>query len=88
MHVSNNYVCLTKLEEPKQGDFKTVEVTDSSVFKGRVHALPEAPLFMGNRPIAIGDVVVFAKYSPDTHEVELDGLKFKFVAVRDLMAII
>lgn len=35
-----------------------------------------------------GDVILFAKYSPDTHEIEIDGVKCKFVALSDILAVI
>lgn len=88
MQVSNNYVAVEKIFEPEKeiGDFKTVDVTDESLFKGRVKYLPEAPVFIGNEHLAIGDVIFFAKYSPDTHEIEHEGEILKFINVRDILA--
>lgn len=86
MQISNNYIAVDKLEEPKQEGFQTVEITDSSLFKGVITHIPEQPVYMGNTPLAVGDVILFAKYSPDTHEIEHDGKKLKFISTRDILA--
>ena len=88
MQISNNYVVVEKLENPPQEGFQTVEVTDPSLYKGRVAYLPEMPVYLGNSPLKIGDVVLFAKYSPDTHDIDHEGKKLKFVSTRDLLAAI
>lgn len=84
MQISNKYIVVEKLEEEAKEGFKTVEVQDNYVYKGKVTYLPEQPVFMGNQQVGIGSVVLFAKYSPDTHEVE----KMKFVAVSDILAVL
>ncbi len=86
MQVSNNYIAVEKIEEEKPEGFQTVEVTDSSLFTGRVTHIPEMPVFMGNTPIQVGDMILFAKYSPDTHEIKHDGKLYKFVNTRDILA--
>jgi co-chaperonin GroES (HSP10) len=86
MQVSNSYIVVEKVEQEKKEGFQTVDATDESTFKGRVTYIPEAPVYMGNSPIQIGDVILFAKYSPDTHDVELEGKKLKFVSTRDILA--
>lgn len=88
MQVSNNYVAVEKVYEPEPeiGDFKTVEVTDESTFKGKIKYLPEAPIALGNQHLAVGDIILFAKYSPDTHEVEDNGEILKFINTRDILA--
>ena len=86
MQISNTYIAVTKFVEPEKEGFKTVELQDSSLFKGVVHAIPEAPIYLGNLRVGIGDVVLFAKYSPDTHEVEEGGVKMKFINTKDLLA--
>lgn len=85
MRLSNKYIAVEPVvEEPKEG-FTTVTVQDSFIYKGRVIGIPEAPVFLGNQRIAEGDVVLFAKYSPDTHEIEEEGKKIKYVAVADII---
>lgn len=88
MQISNNYVVLKKVDDPVKEGFQAVEVQDSFVYKGIISHLPEAPVYMGNRQCVVGDVVLFAKYSPDTVETEVDGEKVKFVRVVDLLAVI
>lgn len=88
MNISNLYIVVEKLDEEVKDGFKTVEVQDNYVYKGKVFALPEIPVHMTNQRIGIGDIVLFAKYSPDTHEIDLDGKKVKFVAITDLLAVL
>lgn len=40
------------------------------------------------RSIEVGDTIIFAKYSPDTHEVEHDGKKYKSVVFDDIIAVL
>ncbi len=89
MQVSNNYIVVEKVTEaPKEGEFRVVEVQDDFIYKGKVKLVGEAPVFMGNKRVLPGDVVLFAKYSPDTHEIEHEGEKLKFVAVADVLAVL
>lgn len=88
MQISNKYIVVEKIEEEAKEGFKTVEVQDSYVYKGKVTQVPETPVFMENRQVSNGDTVLFAKYSPDTHEIDLDGKKVKFVAINDLLAVL
>ncbi len=88
MQISNNYIVVEKLEIEKQEGIITVDVQDSSVYKGKVTHIPEAPVYMGNKPVTVGDIVLFAKYSPDTHEIDLDGIKVKFVRTTDILAVL
>lgn len=82
--ISSKYVVVEKFIEPVQEGFQEVKVQDSSVYKGTVAELPEVPVFISNHQVAIGDVVIFAKYSPDTHEIE----DKKFVRVEDLLKVL
>lgn len=89
MQISNNYIVVEKVEEEVKEGFQTVSVQDSSVYKGKVITLPEAPVCMGNKFVTIGDIVLFAKYSPDTHEIDLEnGKKVKFVKTSDVLAVL
>lgn len=89
MKISNNYVMVEKVvEEVKEGEFKVVEIQDSFVYKGKVKMKPDSqPIYIGDTPVAVGDIVWFAKYSPDTMEVDYEGDKVKLVAVKDLLMI-
>ena len=89
MNISNNRIVVEKIEDEKQeGGFEMVNVQDSYTYRGKVVFLPEAPVYMGNEPVKVGDTVLFAKYSPDTHELEIDGKKLKFVKTEDLLAVL
>ena len=54
MQVSNNYIAVERVFEPEKeiGDFKTVEVFDDFLFRGRVKYLPEAPVYLGNENLS------------------------------------
>lgn len=81
--IHGDRVLVEKVEkEPaKEGEFQTVDVTDSFVYKGRIVKCPDLLL-----NFKVGDTIVYAKYSPDTHDLELDGRKLKFVNVTDILA--
>lgn len=88
MNISNNRIAVEKIEEEKKAGFETINVQDSFVYKARVVQVPEAPFYMGNKQVGVGDTVLFAKYSADTHELEHEGKKLKFVRTDDVMAIL
>ncbi len=88
MQISNNYVAVQKVEEVEKEGFQAVEVQDNFVYKGKISHLPEAPVYLGNKQCAVGDIVLFHKYSPDTVEIEEGGQKYKFVKVVDLLAVL
>lgn len=84
MSISSKYIVVSKVEEEVKEGFKVVEVQDDFVYKGKVDELPSVPVFLSDKQLAIGDVVMFAKYSPDTHEIG----KQKFVAIADLLKVL
>lgn len=94
MIVSSNYVVVKKARQPEQtGDFNAVEPADDFVYKGEVVALPTQPVHVSDSQLKAGDEVLFAKYSPDTFEMDgkdvdpsLAG-KVKFVKATDILAI-
>jgi len=88
MKISSRYVAVERLEEVKKEGFQTVEVQDNFVYKGKIVLRPDVPLYVDNHPLSIGDVVIFAKYSPDTHEVEHEGKKYKFIRADDILAVL
>lgn len=86
MQISNNYVMVEKIKEVSNTDeFRVVEVQDDFVYKGKVKLIPEQPVFIGNRQVVVGDIVWFAKYSPDTQELEIEGEKVKIVKTSDIL---
>lgn len=88
MEISAHYVMVQKVEEPKSEGFEAVEPQDSFVYKGKIVKLPGTPHFVSNRQLNVGDVVIFAKYSPDTHEVVLEGEKHKLVKGTDILMVL
>ena len=87
MNISKDYVVVEKLEEPKQEGFQTIVLQDSSTFKGKVKFM-SGSLYVGDKLLEVGDTVLFAKYSPNTHDIEHEGLKLKFVAIADVLAVL
>lgn len=71
--------------EKKEGDFTVVEVQDNFIYKGRVVQLGHD--VSATALLHDGDIVFFPKYSPDIHEVEHEGKKYKIIKVDDILAI-
>lgn len=88
MFISNNRVVVEKVEEEVKEGFQTVQVQDSSTFKGCVLYVPEVPIFLGNYQITKGDVLLFAQNSPDTHQITHEGKEIKFIMVSDILAVV
>lgn len=85
MKILGNRVLVSPLEKEKQEGFQTVEVQDSFVYKGKVEQI--GTQFSLGLDIT-GLTVIFAKYSPDTHEIEHEGKKYKSVKVEDILAVL
>lgn len=78
--LGNRILVSRVLEEKNTDEFNAVEIQDSFVYKGKIE---QSHVDDMNH----GDIVLFAKYSPDTHEVDVDGVKMKIVNVDDILAI-
>jgi len=87
MEISSTRVLVKKAKQPIQEGFKTVEPTDDFVYKGEIVKLPGEPVYVSNRQLLIGDVVLFAKYSPDTVEIDIESEKMKFISRADILAV-
>lgn len=87
MKILGNRVLLSRIEEEKTDGFQTVNVQDSFVNKGKVEQIGDrAAINYGDGPtIKEGDIVLFAKYSPDTQELDKDH---KIISVSDILAIL
>lgn len=83
--LNDNYILVAKLPKEKTEGFEAVEVEDSSVYSGIVVKLPKRPVYMGNEHVKLGDKVIFAKYSPDTHLITRDGEELKYINTNDLL---
>jgi len=100
MKIIGDRVLVERVEKEKSDGFETVDVLDDFVCKGRIVQVG-VPL---NRPgmsmtfstgltsteddLAVGNVILFAKFSPDTQEVKVDGKELKTVATGDIIAIL
>lgn len=83
--ITNRFIGVEKVEEEvKEGGFQEVKVQDNSFYKGRIKYLPAEPVYFGDRQAIIGDIVLFAPYSPSTHDIE----DIKTVAIEDLRFIL
>lgn len=94
MIISSNYVVVKKAKQPERtGDFNTVEAADDFVYRGEVIGLPSQPVHVSDTQIVKGDEVLFAKYSPDTFEMDGKDVdptlteKVKFIKTTDILAI-
>ena len=88
MQISFKHVLLEKAQDEVRDGFQTVEPTDSFIYKGKVIGLPSVPVYVSDRHLLLGDIVLFAKYSPDTIELDLEDHKVKFVRIEDLLAVL
>lgn len=88
MEISATHVLVKKVEEPKKEGFQSVEIQDSFVYKGRIHKLPGETVYVSSKQLSFGDVIIFAKYSPDTVEIDFEGEKMKFVKRSDILAVL
>lgn len=89
MKILGNRVLVSKVEEEAKEGFATVEVQDSFVNKGTIEKI--GTFHSDNDDwlsLSPGDVVLFAKYSPDTQEIEHEGKKKKIIRVEDILAIL
>ena len=86
--INSKYVIVKKIKEEKKEGFATVDVTDNFIYKGEIHRVPDQPLYIDNYQLAIGDIVQFTKYSPDTHETDIDGEKMKALKAEDIIFVL
>lgn len=86
MKILGNRILVSKIEEPKQDGFETVSPTDSFLYKGKVEQVGDGVDTQRDIHLTHSNVL-FAKYSPDTHEVDVDGQKMKIISVDDVLAI-
>ncbi len=86
MKILGNRVLVSALEKEKKEGFQTVDVQDDFVYRGKVEQIGfETPLELKFKE---GDTILFAKGSPDTHEIEHEGKKYKSVLVSDILAVL
>lgn len=89
MKILGNRILVSKVGEEKKDGFQTVDVQDSFVYKGKVEIIGAIKSFHSpDLTPNLGDTVLFAKYSPDTQEVDHEGKKMKIVSVDDILAVL
>ena len=99
MKILGNRLLVSKLDETKKEGFQTVEVRDSFLYKGKIEAIGEdcelgGPVWASTTiatvepPFNIGDTVLFAKYSPHTQTLPVDGVEMKIIKVDDVLAVV
>lgn len=93
MKILGNRLLVSRVEEEQKEGFKTIEVQDNFVYKGRIAMVgDDGYTFSGtsiNPPLfSVGDVVLFAKYSPDTQEIDHEGKMMKIINQLDVLAIL
>lgn len=93
MRILGNRVLVSKVEEPQAEGFNAVQVLDSFTFKGKVEEVGMLITFEAHPGyvaplVKEGDIVLFAKYSPDTQEVEVEEQTMKIIKVEDILAIL
>lgn len=92
MKIIGNRILVSKIEEEVKEGFQTVDVQDSFVNKGKIELLGDARSIQTGKIVSedftVGSTILFAKYSPDTQEIEHEGKKMKIIRVEDVLAIL
>jgi len=94
MKILGNRVLVSKVEEEKQEGFQSVEIQDSFIYKGKVEQLggDSGTVWTGQAidepDLRVGVLIYFAKYSPHTQDIEIDGETMKVVRLEDVIAIV
>ena len=86
MKILGKRVLVSKIEEVAKEGFQTVKTQDEFLYKGKVE-------MMGDEANSIpelkeGSVIIFTKYSPDTHEIEHEDQIMKIIRTEDILAIL
>lgn len=94
MKILGNRILVSRIkeEEVKEGEFEKVQVQDDFLYKGKVEQIGVESEYNGTsvaRPIIEREnVVLFAKYSPHTQSVTVEGEEMKVVRMEDVIAIV
>lgn len=85
MKILGNRVLVSPIEKEVKEGFTTVDVQNDFLYRGRVEQLGQ---FARSADVEVGSIVIFAKYSPDTHEIDHEGKKYKSVLISDILAVL
>lgn len=96
MKILGNRILVSRIEEEKKEGFQTVQVQDSFVYKGKIELVGEFHVLSADGyesqrltdALKPNGIVLFAKYSPDTQEVDYNGQIAKIISVSDILAIL
>ncbi len=88
MKIIGNRILVKKIPKEKKEGFQTVDVQDNFINTGLVVQIGLELENNTNFEARVGTTVLFAKYSPDTHEIEVDGEKMKVVTADDILAVL
>ena len=97
MIILGDRILVSKIkEEKKEGEFQAVEVQDSFLYKGKVEQIGEKTRLMTfsetgttieDYPVKEGAIVLFAKYSPHTQMISVEGEHMKVIRAEDVIAV-
>lgn len=89
MDLLGNRVLVRREPEAKSEGFQAVKAVDDFTSRGVIAGIgDEVDTVRQGRRIEVGQTVVFARFSPDTHTVQVDGEDMKSVLVSDIIAIV
>ena len=89
----NNYVLLERLPEENKtaGGIIIPDTAKEKPVRGRVIAVSDGEIQNGNRismSVAVGDIVMFAKWASSLNEVKIDGNDFILIKETDILGIL
>jgi len=84
MRLLGNRVLVKREAVEDKGGFESVKAIDDFVSRGVVYMVGEDTAFN----VGVGSIVIFAKFSPDTHTITVGEEDMKSVAVSDIIAVI
>ncbi len=89
----NNYVLLERLPEENKtaGGIIIPDTAKEKPVRGRVIAVGDGEIQNGNRiamSVAVGDIVMFAKWASSLNEVKIDGNDFILIKETDILGIL
>ena len=95
MIILGDRILVSKITEEKKEGFQAVEVQDSFLYKGKVEQVGQGPSmpveYSGTNYVAPGitegSIVLFAKYSPHTQMINVEGEEMKVIRTEDIIAI-
>lgn len=89
MKLLGNRVLVKREPKAEVSGFEQVQAVDDFVGKGSIVMLGhEVDEFSVTPMFEVGQVIVFAKFSPDTRTIEHEGEEMKSVLVSDIIAIL